>query len=127
MAVTSGKVEYVGKRMKTGNSLGFRFEGALFKSHPEFSGTVRAHVIAPGRLLVVADQAEANVDDTEEDPVLQSFLAFLAADMEKNPDSIRPLDGELIQEMAMFVEGIEVDLNEDLKTDGLLEWPEPGA
>jgi hypothetical protein len=92
MADASAKVEYVGKRTKTGNSMGFRFEGALFKSHPEFSGTVRARVIAPGRLLVVADPVEERVDEAEEDPVLQSFLAFLARDMETNPDSIRPLN-----------------------------------
>jgi hypothetical protein len=30
--------EYRGKQTKTGNSSGFRFEGALFKSHPEFNG-----------------------------------------------------------------------------------------
>lgn len=122
MAVTTQKVEYVGKRMKTGNSLGFRFEGALFKSHPEFSGTVRAHVIAPGRMLVVADPDESTMDENEEDPVIQSFLAFLAKDMEKNPDSLRPLDEAMMAEVAELVKGVSVDPDEDLATDGLLEW-----
>ena len=45
---------YRGKQAKTGNSLGLRFDKALFQSHPEFSGRVRAHVIAPGRMLVIA-------------------------------------------------------------------------
>jgi len=122
MAVTTQKVEYVGKRMKTGNSLGFRFEGALFKSHPEFSGTVRAHVIAPGRMLVVADPDKSTMDENEEDPVIQSFLAFLAKDMEKNPDSLRPLDEAMMAEVAELVKGVSVDPDEDLATDGLLEW-----
>lgn len=30
--------EYRGKQVRTGNSLGFRFDSALFKSHPEFAG-----------------------------------------------------------------------------------------
>jgi len=46
---------YHGKQAKTGNSLGLRFERALFHSHPEFSGDVEAHIIGPGRMLVVAD------------------------------------------------------------------------
>ena len=46
---------YRGKQAKTGNSQGFRFAKALFQSHPEFSGEVRAHPIAPGRMLVVAE------------------------------------------------------------------------
>jgi hypothetical protein len=37
---STGQVEYMGKLTKTGNSTGFRFESALFKSHPEFSGQV---------------------------------------------------------------------------------------
>ena len=49
---------YRGRQAKTGNSLGLRFDKALFQSHPEFSGDVRAHVIAPGRMLVVADAAK---------------------------------------------------------------------
>jgi hypothetical protein len=36
---------YRGKQAKTGNSLGLRFERALFHSHPEFNGEVKAHVI----------------------------------------------------------------------------------
>jgi len=55
--------EYRGKQTKTGNSSGFRFEGALFKSHPEFNGEVRARVIAPGRMLVVAETGEGRSGD----------------------------------------------------------------
>ena len=58
---------YHGKQAKTGNSLGLRFERALFHSHPEFSGEVEAHIIGPGRMLVVADP-EPKRKSTEEDP-----------------------------------------------------------
>ena len=46
---------YHGKQAKTGNSLGLRFERALFHSHPEFNGEVEARVIGPGRMIVLAD------------------------------------------------------------------------
>ena len=85
----SGTIEYRGKRAKTGNSSGFRFEGALFRSHPEFNGEVRAHVIAPGRMLITAERAVRE----KSDPVMASFLAFLARDIATRPETIRPLDG----------------------------------
>src|ERR1017187_8998622 len=73
--------EYRGKQIRTGNSSGFRFESALFRSHPEFNGAVKAHVIAPGQMLVSAI-APAREESEENDPVLEAFLAFLAKDME---------------------------------------------
>src|ERR1035441_7236975 len=71
---------YRGRQAKTGNSLGLRFDKALFQSHPEFSGEVRAHVIAPGRMLVVADPAK-KPRRRDSDPVIESFLSFLAGHM----------------------------------------------
>src|SRR5271167_1554072 len=72
---------YRGKQAKTGNSLGLRFERALFQSHPEFNGEVEAHIISPGRMLVVASQSRRNMSE-KDDPVLASFLSFLARDMQ---------------------------------------------
>src|SRR3954469_15648643 len=71
---------YHGKRARTGNSLGFRFDKALFQSHPEFSGDVRGHVVAPGSLLVVAKNPAERQRRTEEDPMLAPFLSLLAQD-----------------------------------------------
>ena len=107
---------YRGKRTRTGNSLGFRFEGALFRSHPEFNGEVTAHVIAPGRMLVTA---EAEVIE-EEDPVLGAFLAFLAKEMAENPGRIRPMDAKLAKRAARLTKGIEVNFDEDLGEGSLL-------
>ena len=110
-------VEYKGKRTKTGNSQGFRFESALFRSHPEFNGEVRARVIAPGQLLVEATGAEP---DEEDDPVLGPFLALIAKDMAENPHKIRPLDENLMAEIAELTQGVEVDLDDDLGDEDLL-------
>ena len=102
--------EYRGKQTKTGNSSGFRFEGALFKSHPEFNGEVRARVIAPGRMLVIA---ETEVGETT-DPVMASFLAFLGQDIASAPQRNRPLDVKLAKRMDKLTKGIAVSPDQDL-------------
>ncbi len=116
-----GAVEYIGKRTKTGNSMGFRFESALFRSHPEFSGTVRARVLGPGRLLVEADLPKGETAE-EDDPVLGPFLALIAKDMAENPHKIKPLDEERMRRIAELTEGVVVDDDEDLGDEDLLSW-----
>jgi hypothetical protein len=106
----SGTIEYRGKRAKTGNSSGFRFEGALFRSHPEFNGEVRAHVIAPGRMLITAERAVRE----KSDPVMASFLAFLARDIATRPETIRPLDGKLARRIDRLVKGVKTNPDDDL-------------
>src|SRR5208337_188656 len=109
-------MEYRGKQTRTGNSSGFRFEGALFKSHPEFNGEVKAHIIAPGRMLVTAE-----ADSREKaDPVMESFLAFLAQDMARSPEQIRPLSLTRARRIARLTKGIAVDLDADLGDEALL-------
>jgi hypothetical protein len=108
--------EYRGKQTRTGNSLGFRFEGALFKSHPEFNGEVKAQIIAPGRMLVMAETESSE----KADPVMASFLAFLGQDMAKAPQNIRPLSKARERRIARLTKGIDVDLNEDLGDESLL-------
>ncbi len=108
--------EYRGKRTRTGNSDGFRFDHALFKSHPEFAGEVRAHVIAPGRMLV----SVANPAAKRQDPVMQSFLAFLASDISKAPENIKPMSRELAQRIDRLVEGVSVSSHEFLDEESLL-------
>jgi antitoxin PrlF len=82
MSVLDRKTEreipvYTGSRTKTGNSDALRFEKSLFRSHPEFSGQVKAKVIAPGYMLVVAEPTDT-VDEDGDDPVndfpLQVYL-----------------------------------------------------
>jgi hypothetical protein len=108
--------EYRGKQTRTGNSLGFRFDGALFKSHPEFSGEVTAHVIAPGRMLVTAAEPLSE----ERDAVMESFLAFLANDIAKEPGAVKPLDSGLAARVEDLVEGVSVAGDEPLGDEPLL-------
>ena len=118
-AAGSGRVAgmaYRGKQTKTGNSSGFRFEGALFKSHPEFNGEVKAHIIAPGRMLVTAETA----DRKGADPVMAAFLAFLGQDIERSPENVRPLDAALAHRMDRLSEGVAVAPEEDLGDEAIL-------
>src|SRR5271156_3338294 len=101
-APTAKSPAYRGRQAKTGNSLGLRFDKALFQSHPEFSGEVRAHVIAPGRMLVVAD-APPKPRRRNSDPVIDAFLSFLAQDMVRFPAQIKPVDPALFARIDALV------------------------
>jgi hypothetical protein len=110
---------YRGKQAKTGNSLGLRFDKALFKSHPEFSGDVRAHVIAPGRMLVVAEPP-AKLHRREADPMMEAFLSFLATDITRSPERIKPLDRALADRIDALVGHISTDPGDDLGDEPLV-------
>jgi hypothetical protein len=110
----SAENEYRGKQTRRGN--GFRFDRALFKSHPEFAGEVKAHVIAPGRMLV----SVAGPVTRRRDPVMQSFLAFLGNDIAKAPETIKRLSPELAQRIDRLVEEVAVSSKESLGEESLL-------
>jgi antitoxin PrlF len=107
-----------GRKTATGNSLALRFDRALFKSHPEFSGDVDAYVIAPGRMLVVAEMKAPG--SKHEDPVIASFLSFLAQDMERNPNRIQPLDASLMARIEKLTVGVTTRSDEPLGNEALL-------
>jgi antitoxin PrlF len=107
---------YVGSKTKTGNSDALRFEKALFRSHPEFSGQVKAQVIAPGYMLVMAEPKDAAAED-EDDPIIGAFLAVLEKDM---PSQIQKLDSDLFDRLDDLVGHIDVDLDEDLGDESLI-------
>jgi antitoxin PrlF len=110
--------EYHGKQAKTGNSLGFRFDRALFRSHPEFNGEVRAKVIAPGRMLVSVETTAAS--QHPDDAVVAAFLAFLAKEMQREPQAIAPLDPDLTRRIDTLVDRVSVSPDEDLGDEALL-------
>lgn len=110
---------YRGKQAKTGNSLGFRFERALFHSHPEFNGEVEAHIIGPGRMLVIAE-SEPRKKSTKEDPVLSSFMSFLASDMRNSPAHVTPLNTDIFDSISRLVRGVNTSPEEDLGDEALI-------
>ena len=48
--------------------------------------------------------------DEPDDPVLGSFLAFLAQDIAMHPQHVRAIDSALADRMRMLTKGIKVDL-----------------
>jgi hypothetical protein len=103
---------YSGRTTRTGNSKAFRFESALFTSHPEFAeGDVEADVIAPGRLLI---RTRSHDDAERGDPVFGAFLAFVEAQMVANPDLIRPFTTDDVAGLDELLEGVEYDKEEVL-------------
>ena len=110
---------YRGKQTKTGNSLALRFDRALFHSHPEFNGEVEAHVISPGRMLVVAERTGKG-QSSAEDPVFSSFMSCLAADIQRLPQHIAPLNAALIEEIGSMVSDVSPSPDEDLGDEALI-------
>jgi len=103
---------YSGRTTRTGNSKAFRFESALFTSHPEFAeGDVEADVIAPGRLLI---RTRSREEELNEDPVFGAYLAFLEEQMVANPDLLRPFSTEDVAGLDELLEGVEYDKEEVL-------------
>jgi antitoxin PrlF len=112
------RASFRGRKTATGNSLALRFDRALFKSHPEFSGDVDAYVIAPGRMLVVAEMEAPG--SRQQDPVIASFLSFLAEDMKRNPNRIQPLDAALMTRIEKLTRGVMTQFDEPLGDGKLL-------
>ena len=71
---------------------------------------MKAQVIAPGRMLVTAESEKPE----RTDPVMASFLAFLAHDIARAPEKIRPLDERLLTRAEKLTKGVAPDIDEDL-------------
>ncbi len=83
-------------------------EKSLFRAHPEFERghEVRATVIAPGQMLISVSDDRCASDD---DPILDAFLAFLASDIERRPEHLHLLSTGSIAKAVALTDGISVD------------------
>lgn len=52
----------------------------------------------------------ALVEAAHEDPVVSKFLAFIAKDIERRPEAVKPLSREFAKRMASLSKGKPVDL-----------------
>ncbi len=52
---------------------------------------------------------------SDNDPVLEEFLRFLAKDITRNPEKLEPLNGGFLDRIKALVADVEVDLNEPLE------------
>ncbi|NCP65963.1 MAG: type II toxin-antitoxin system PrlF family antitoxin [Paraglaciecola sp.] len=51
------------------------------------------------------------------DPVLDQFLSFLAADMQKHPEKLQPLTDSMRQSVASLVADVDIDLDTALSDE----------
>jgi antitoxin PrlF len=56
----------------------------------------------------------SRVNHTEQDPILEKFLDFLAQNMEKEPHHLQTINSDFVNRVQSFVEGIKVDLDAPL-------------
>lgn len=59
----------------------------------------------------------SRVDQTENDPVLEQFLNFLARDLEKNPQHIQAISCELVSHVQSLVSEVDLDLDVPLSDE----------
>ena len=63
---------------------------------------------------VVLTRAESSAQD---DPVLASFLGFLARDIGSHPERLQAVDTRLVQRLQSLTGGIDVDLDAPLSAE----------
>lgn len=103
--------QYEGSVVQVGNSRGMRLPAGFFNAHPEFSGKVKATFVANGQVLISAQPAakgKANqAAKPETDPVMDSFLSFIEAQMAAHPGDIVPADAQQLQRIGALVAGVQ--------------------
>lgn len=56
----------------------------------------------------------SRVEPTQSDPVVESFLAFVANDMQKHPERLQPLTASIRDRIDSLTAGVEIDLEAQL-------------
>jgi len=63
---------------------------------------------------------ETKGKNAEEDPVLSSFMSFLAVDMQRSPEHIKPLDAGVMERIGTLVDNVDSCPEEDLGDEALI-------
>ena len=69
---------------------------------------IRYTIQSDGNVLL----SRASHDET--DPALGNFLAFLAKDIQQNPQRLQAITSDLVVRIQDLVDGVEIDLNTSL-------------
>ena len=60
----------------------------------------------------------SRAEQGEDDPVLDSFLKFLADDIIQNPQNIKTIDSDLLDRIRSLVSDVDIDLDSSLSEEG---------
>ncbi len=69
--------------------------------------------MADGTVVIAKEAIESGAAD----PLIGSFLDFLAGDMTNHPQRIRPVPARLVRRATRLVEGLAVDIDDALLDD----------
>jgi antitoxin PrlF len=67
------------------------------------------YIVREGEVVITRATAEE-----EDDPVVGKFLQFLARDMGRHPERIRPVPASLVKRARALTRGVKIDLNAPL-------------
>jgi hypothetical protein len=111
MAGSSLKEPFHAKATTSGSSRALRLDAALVRANPELaSGQFDVHVVAPGHFLFISTPPSSTASETDaEDPMLNTFLAFLNREMQHNPALLRPLTVEDVRDMEALLSDVGVE------------------
>ena len=56
-------------------------------------------------------------ESLEDDPIVDSFLSFMADDMRKHPENIQPLTASMRDRIELLTADVELDLNAELSDE----------
>jgi antitoxin PrlF len=73
---------------------------------------IEYHIHPNGTVCI--SRAEA---DEQDDPMLDSFLAFLSHDMTQHPERILSVSADLVHKAHSLVQDVEIDLDQPLSDD----------
>jgi len=59
----------------------------------------------------------SRVEPVESDPVVDSFLAFVANDMQQHPEKIQPLTASMRDRVELLTAGVDLDLDTPLSDE----------
>ena len=59
----------------------------------------------------------SRVPESDNDPVIGTFLSFLARDMEAHPERVQAVDAQFVERVRGLVRGVEVDLDAPLSDE----------
>lgn len=102
--------QYDGTITAQDDSRVIQLDPVFFKAHPEFSGDVRATVLAAGRVLLSATNTVlCPGEDEDTDSVMLGFLQFLGKQVPARQDLIESADHKQLSRIGKLVEGVSID------------------